>query len=134
MVILSLNRYEQLLALPTGREAPGGTGGGEKLHSCLTCGKMFTTAEFLQQHIVRKHAQQAGNNIRKSDEGEEEKTAAYPSQLRLFVQVRQGTSLLYTSAECRLMSWEMALNNPFSPLGGGLPALAKLHPARMAQR
>jgi len=53
MDILILNRYEQLLALPppssgAGRESPGSNGGGGgKLHSCLVCGKMFTTAEDL---------------------------------------------------------------------------------------
>lgn len=103
MDILILNRYEQLLALPppssgAGRESPGSNGGGGgKLHSCLICGKMFTTAEFLQQHIVRKHAQQAGNNVRKSNEGEEKKTdAEYPSQLRLFVQVGCWHCTLYS--------------------------------------
>lgn len=44
---------------------------------------MFTTAEFLQQHIVRKHAQHARSASTKDGE---EKTAL-PAQLRLFVQV-----------------------------------------------
>ncbi|CAM9098195.1 unnamed protein product, partial [Hapterophycus canaliculatus] len=89
----TIARYEQLLALPAPspvRDAPGGSCGS--LHSCLTCGKMFTTAEFLQQHIVRKHAHTAGETTVVSKTDEEEKTA-HPLQLRLFVQMSTGPCL-----------------------------------------
>lgn len=65
LVTLARGRYEQLLALPPpsrGGKAPGIGGNGGKLHSCLICGKLFVTGEFLQQHIARKHT--------RKDEGE----------------------------------------------------------------
>lgn len=65
MLLLKI-RYEQLLAVPAPRprgntlSATVSSGLDEGLCSCLACGKTFTTAEFLQQHIVRKHPQQVG--------------------------------------------------------------------------
>ncbi|CAM9837616.1 unnamed protein product [Pylaiella littoralis] len=90
----TIARYEQLLALPVPppeRGTPKSGDGDGKLHSCLTCGKMFTTAEFLQQHIVRKHAQR-NRSTSNTNSGEEEKTA-FPAQLRLFVQTSTGQCL-----------------------------------------
>lgn len=65
-------RYEQLLALPAppgaGASSSGTAANSGKLQSCLTCGKMFTTTDFLQQHILRKHAHRQetnGNAIKK---------------------------------------------------------------------
>eukprot|EP00752_Nemacystus_decipiens_P010049 g8959.t1 len=91
----TIARYEQLLALPAPssgrRDAPGGCDGGGNMHSCLTCGKMFTTADYLQQHIVRKHAPQQKNTCNNANSGEEK--TSYPSQLRLFVQTSTGQCL-----------------------------------------
>eukprot|EP00903_Cladosiphon_okamuranus_P014853 g13754.t1 len=94
----TIARYEQLLALPAPssrrRDAPASSEDGGNLHSCLTCGKMFTTADFLQQHIVRKHATQVTNTTcSKSNANNGEEKTAYPPQLRLFVQTSTGQCL-----------------------------------------
>ncbi|CAM9285916.1 unnamed protein product, partial [Scytosiphon promiscuus] len=89
----TIARYEQLLALPVPSAVQdAATVSGGSLHSCLTCGKMFTSTEFLQQHIVRKHTHSEGKAKELVIRDDEEKSA-HPPQLRLFVQMTTGPCL-----------------------------------------
>ncbi|CAN0013314.1 unnamed protein product [Discosporangium mesarthrocarpum] len=91
----TIRRYEQLLALPAPHKEKRSLEGGGPHQPCLSCGKVFTTAEFLQQHIIRGHAQREGSprsgDHKHTGEGQvpaEGKQS--PTQLRLFIQASSG--------------------------------------------
>lgn len=92
----TIAKFEQLLSLPGGAVAQP-----DSSHACLSCGKLFSSDEYLQSHVARKH----GNSKRREEEAPavpapahsqlqtSDRSKSSPDQLHLYVQASNGTCL-----------------------------------------